>query len=254
MASFLACVKFVHDADPVTSAPILSAPVLTVIHAPAVALAGQSISGEEAWPDAPSFSPLILSVPEGSLYPFAGSVAAASCDFAMLMQCCHSDFFDSVVLGLEHLSTFLLGWTIYTGQISPSSCPFSTLDIAAIPAPLVDRFYGGVCPASLGGNQHGVYIPKLSPLLAKSGLVASQLYDLTLAMAEFVNVILEQATGASAEVCTCLQWLSVFQPLQAFLDAVKQNPEAFAIPLITCTSILDSCSMHRARDRRAHVN
>jgi hypothetical protein len=57
ICSFLACVKFIWEADPVTNAPISGSPILTVIHAPAVALSGQSISGEEAWLDAPSFSP-----------------------------------------------------------------------------------------------------------------------------------------------------------------------------------------------------
>jgi hypothetical protein len=48
------------------------------------------------------------------------------------------------------------------------------------------------------------------------------------------------------EVRTCLYWLSVFQPLQqAFLDAVKQDPEAFAILLVACSSIIDSlCDDH----------
>jgi hypothetical protein len=78
-------------------------------------------------------------------------------------------------------------------------------------------------------------------LPAKSWLAASQLYDPTLGAADFVNaVFLEQATGTSAEVRTCLQWLSVFQPLQAFLDAVKHDPGAFAIPLVACLSFLDS--------------
>jgi hypothetical protein len=31
-----------------------------------------------------------------------------------------------------------------------------------------------------------------------------------------------------------------FQPLQAFLNTVKHDPEAFAIPLVACLSIFDS--------------
>jgi hypothetical protein len=85
----------------------------------------------------------------------------------------------------------------------------------------------------------GVYMPKLFPLPARSGLVASQLYDPTLGTCGFVNAILEQASGASPKVRTCLQWMSAFQPLRAFLDAVKEDLAAFAIPLVACTSILD---------------
>ncbi len=116
------------------------APVLTVIHAPAVALSGQSISGEEAWLDAPSFSPLKLRVPDGLLYLFAGSIAASSCIFllSMTVQCTHSVFLESIVLGLEDLSTFSLGWTIYDGQISPISHPFATTNVAAIHGSVVN--------------------------------------------------------------------------------------------------------------------
>jgi hypothetical protein len=242
VCSFLACVKFIQGADPVTNAPIFGAPVLTVIHAPAVALSGQSISGEEAWPDAPSFSPLKLRVPDGPLYFLAGSIAASSRIFSSspTMQCTRSAYLESIVLGLEDLSTFSLGWTIYDGQISPSSRPFATTAVAAIPDSVVNQFFGGERPVSLHGTQHGVYIPKLFPLPAKSGLAASQLYDPTLGAAEFVNAVLEQATGASPEVRTCLQWLSVFQPLRAFLDAVQHDPAAFAIPLVARSSIIDS--------------
>jgi hypothetical protein len=49
----------------------------------------------------------------------------------------------------------------------------------------------------------------------------------------------------SPEVQTCLQWLSVFQLLLAFLDAVKHDPAAFAILLVACSSIIDSlCGNH----------
>jgi hypothetical protein len=34
--------------------------------------------------------------------------------------------------------------------------------------------------------------------------------------------------------------MSAFQPLQAFLNAMKHDPEAFAIPLVACSSIIDS--------------
>lgn len=67
-----------------------------------------------------------------------------------------------------------------------------------------------------------------------------QLYDPTLGAAGFVNAVLEQATGASPEVRSCLQWMSAFQPLRAFLNAVKEDPAAFAIPLVSRASILDS--------------
>jgi hypothetical protein len=53
VCSFLACVKIIHGIDPVTREPTFGEPVLTVIHTPAVTLAGKSISGEEAWPDVP---------------------------------------------------------------------------------------------------------------------------------------------------------------------------------------------------------
>jgi hypothetical protein len=33
--------------------------------------------------------------------------------------------------------------------------------------------------------------------------------------------------------------MSVFQPLRAFLDAVKEDPAAFAIPLVARASIFD---------------
>jgi hypothetical protein len=48
----------------------------------------------------------------------------------------------------------------------------------------------------------------------------SQLYDLTLGASDFVNAVLEQTSGAAPEIRTCLQWLSAFQPLRAFLNAV----------------------------------
>ncbi len=67
-----------------------------------------------------------------------------------------------------------------------------------------------------------------------------QLYDPTLGVAGFVNAVLEQATGASPEVRSCLQWMSAFQPLRAFLNAVKEDPAAFTIPLVSRASILDS--------------
>ncbi len=60
VCSFLACAKFIRGADPVTREPIFGEPVLTVIHAPAVALAGKSISGEEVWPGVDSSSPLLV--------------------------------------------------------------------------------------------------------------------------------------------------------------------------------------------------
>jgi hypothetical protein len=52
--------------------------------------------------------------------------------------------------------------------------------------------------------------------------------------------VLEQTSGAAPEIRTCLQWLSAFQPLRAFLNAVACNPAAFVIPLVARTSILDS--------------
>ena len=70
VCSFLACAKFIRGADPVTREPIFGEPVLTVIHAPAVALAGKSISGEEVWPGVDSLSPIGWRCPNGPLYPF----------------------------------------------------------------------------------------------------------------------------------------------------------------------------------------
>jgi hypothetical protein len=118
ICSFLACVKFIHGADPVTREPIFGEPVLTVIHAPAVALAGKSISGEEAWPDVPFLSPLGWQKPTGLLYPFAGSVAASSREFSShaTMPCKHSAFLESIVFGFANLSVFSMGWTIYEGR------------------------------------------------------------------------------------------------------------------------------------------
>jgi hypothetical protein len=140
---------------------------------------------------------------------------------------------ESIVLGFEDLSTFALGWMTYNWQISPSSHPFVTDDLVVIPALILAQFFGPQCLSKLCGTQHGVYIPKLFPLPARSGLAVSQLYDPTLGASNFVNAILEQASGASPEVRTCLQWLSAFQPLRAFLNAVKNDPASFAIPLLT---------------------
>jgi hypothetical protein len=47
---------------------------------------------------------------------------------------------------------------------------------------------------------------KCFPLLAKSGLAASKFYDPKNGTSGFVNVVLEQASGASPEIRTCLQW------------------------------------------------
>jgi hypothetical protein len=68
VCSFLACATFItRGADPVTREPIFGKPVLTVIHAPAVALAGKSISGEEVWPSVDSLSPIGWRCPKGML-------------------------------------------------------------------------------------------------------------------------------------------------------------------------------------------
>jgi hypothetical protein len=70
VCSLLACTKFIRGADPVTRAPIFGKPVLTVIHAPPVALAGKSISGEEVWPGFDFLSRIGWQGPDGPLYPF----------------------------------------------------------------------------------------------------------------------------------------------------------------------------------------
>ncbi len=70
VCSFLACAKFVRWADPVMREPIFGEPVLTVIHAPAVALAGKSILGEEVWLNVPFLFPIGWQWPDGLLYPF----------------------------------------------------------------------------------------------------------------------------------------------------------------------------------------
>jgi hypothetical protein len=121
VCSFLACAKFIIGADPVTREPIFGEPVLTMIHAQAVALAGKSISGEEVWPGVDSFSPIGWQCPNGPLYPFAGSVAASSRELSEreTMQCTRSTYLESVVLGFEDLSSYSLGWKTYEGQISP---------------------------------------------------------------------------------------------------------------------------------------
>ncbi len=199
VCSFLACAKFIRGADPVTREPIFGEPVLTVIHAPAVALAGKSISGEEVWPGVDSLSPIGWRCPNGALYLFAGSVAASSREFSEreTMQCTCSTFLESVVLGFEDLSSYSLGWKTYEGQISPHSHPFVTTDLSAIPDTILLQFFGAQRPAEFSGNMSGVYIPKLFLLPARSGLVASQLYDPTLGASGFVNAILEQASGAT---------------------------------------------------------
>jgi hypothetical protein len=89
-------------------------------------------------------------------------------------------------------------------------------DLSSIPEAISSQFFGSQRPTELRGDQSGIYIPKFFPLPAKSSLAASQLYDLTLGAAGFVNAVLEQATGASPEVRSCLQWMSAFQPLRAF--------------------------------------
>jgi hypothetical protein len=70
VCSFLACAKLIRGADPVTREPIFGEPVLTVIHAPAVALDGKSILGEEVWLNVPFLSPIGWRWPDGPLYPF----------------------------------------------------------------------------------------------------------------------------------------------------------------------------------------
>jgi hypothetical protein len=138
----------------------------------------------------------------GPLYSFAGSLAASSREFSSstTMQCTRSTFLESVVIAFEDISTFSMGWTIYDGQISPGSRPFVTSDLVAIPDMVSAQFFGAQRPSELNGAQHGVYIPKLFPLPARSRLAASQLYDPTIGASDFVNAALEQASGASPEV------------------------------------------------------
>jgi hypothetical protein len=167
-----------------------------VIHALAVALAGKSISGEDVWPGINFLSPIGWQCPDGPLYPFAGSIAVLSREFSSstTMQCTRSKLLENVVLGFEDLSTFSLGWMVYDGQISPTSCPFVTSDVAAIPVLIPVWFIGAQRPVELSSTQHDIFIPKLFPLLARSGLAASQLYDPALGALEFVNAVLEQAS------------------------------------------------------------
>jgi hypothetical protein len=226
----------------VTHEPIVGDPVLTMIHAPAVALAGKSILGEEVWPGVEALSPIGWQCPDGPLYPSAGSVAASSCEFSKkeIMQCTRSKLLESVVLSIDNLSSFSFGWMMYAGQISPSSHLFVTMDLLTIPDDIAAQFFGAQHPESLSGTMSGVYIPKMFPLPAKSGLAASQLYDPKNGTSGFVNAVLEQASGASPEIRTCLQWMLAFQPLRAFLNAVKEDPAAFAIPLVARARIVDS--------------
>jgi hypothetical protein len=81
MSSFLVCAKFVNGSDQVSQEPIYGTPVLTVIQVTAVTLHGQSMLGEDVWPDATFLSPAGWRVPDGTLYPFAGSVAPITHDF-----------------------------------------------------------------------------------------------------------------------------------------------------------------------------
>jgi hypothetical protein len=101
-------------------------------------------------------------------------------------------------------------------------------------------FIGAQHPVEPSGTQHGIFIPKLFPLLVRSRLAASQLYDLALGALEFVNAVLEQVSGTCPKVCTCLQWMLAFQPLQAFLIVVKHDPEVFAIPSVAHSRVIDS--------------
>ncbi len=87
-----------------------------------------------------------------------------------------------------------LGCTVYDGQIFPTSCPLVTSDVAAIPDSISTWFIGAQCPVELSGTQHGIFIPKLFPLLVRSRLAASQLYDPALGASEFVNAVLEQSS------------------------------------------------------------
>jgi hypothetical protein len=175
-----------------------------MIHAPDVTLAGKSISREQVLPDVPFLSPIGWQWPDGPLYLFAGSIAASSREFSSstTMQCTHSNFLESVVLGFEDLSIFSLGWMVYDGQISLSSCPFVTSDLVAILDSISAQFF-----CELSSTQHGICIPKLFPLLARSGLADCQLYDPALGALDFVNEVLEQALGTSPKVHTCLQWM-----------------------------------------------
>jgi hypothetical protein len=120
---------------------------LTVIHTPAVALAGKTISGEEVWPSINFLSPIGWPCPDGPLYPFAGSIAASSHEFSSstTMQCTLSRLHESVVLGYEDLSTFSLSWMVYDGQISPTNHPFVTSNVVAILDSISTRFIGAQC-------------------------------------------------------------------------------------------------------------
>jgi hypothetical protein len=155
--------------DVVTCEPIVGEPVLTVIHALAVALAGKSILGEEVWPGVEALSPIGWQCPDGPLYPFAGSLAASSCEFSEkeIMQCTCSKFLESVVLIIDKLSSFSVGWTMYAGQISSSSHLFVTMDLSTIPDDIVAQFFGAQHPESLSGTMSGVYIPKMFPPAGK---------------------------------------------------------------------------------------
>jgi hypothetical protein len=155
----LVCAKFIRGADPVTHEPIFGEPVLTMIHAPAVALAGKSIVGAEVWPSVNFLSPIGLRCPRRLLYLFAGLVAAAPCEFSEResMQCTRMKYLASVVLSLEDLSTYSLGWTKYEGQISPSCHPFAMSDLSSIPEAISAQFFRSQRPTELSGIQSGLF-------------------------------------------------------------------------------------------------
>ena len=93
----------------------------------------------------PSLSPLKLRVPDGPLYFLAGSIGETSSRIfssSLTMQCTRSAYLESIVLGLEDLSTFSLGWTNLDGR-PLSSRPFATTAVAAIPDSVVNQFFGG---------------------------------------------------------------------------------------------------------------
>jgi hypothetical protein len=132
VCSFLACAKFIHGVDTLPREPLfVGEPVLTAIHALAVALAGKSVSGEAAWPDVPFLSPIGWQKPTGLIDPFIGSTVHCL-NSSTTMQCTRSPFLESIVLGFEDLSTFALGWMTYDWQISPSSHPFVTDDFGGV--------------------------------------------------------------------------------------------------------------------------
>jgi hypothetical protein len=127
------------------------------------------------------------------------------------------------------LSAYSVGWTVSTGGVHAQCKKFVMRHLQEVPT---DSFIGQEPPVSLPADAQAVFIPRMFPLPSLHGLAVSQLYDPLLGTNDFFDAVMEQAMDASPEVQSSLHWMSVFTPLQAWLDAVRADLAAFAIPLV----------------------